>query len=238
VAVSAPAGCLYFLFTTERNLEPMVAIGASGALEDLEADLGTLVGPSSVVTSLDTSSTEPSRQVYNCTLTGTQSHEVSYTPFVRGRVAIADFPAWVSSQGVAGRVVTAIGPRDGALYATAFGRTGDSATYETRVVTTAIADLAAAVTDLASAGYFITAVGRDGTGSGAAGGFVVVGTRPAGSASARAVRIEDVPCIVGGGGFNEEVQGLFDEGFALVGDIYHGASACDGSPTWAFIAQK
>jgi hypothetical protein len=34
------------------------------------------------------------------------------------------------------------------------------------------------------------------------------------------------------------VQGLFDAGFALVGEIYHGNGACNGSPTWAFIAQK
>src|SRR5438874_6863242 len=150
-----------------------------------------------------------------------------------------DFPAWVAGEGGSGRVVTAVAPKDGALYATSFGRTGDANTYETKVVTSPFTKLEAALTDLASEGYFITALGRDGAGRNGAGGYVVVGTRVAGQTAERSIKIMDAVCVVGGAGKpgspEAAKQQLLDDGYALVGEIFHGSGNCDGSATWAQI---
>jgi hypothetical protein len=227
----------YVLFSTSVNLEPMVALAASGPLATLEADVATFSTASSIVVSLD-SSPDPG-SIYQSTWNGTQSAAVSYLPFVHAPVAVADFPAWVASEGASGRVVTALCPKDGALYATSFGRTGDTTSYQTQVVTTALPGLEAALTALASGGYFITALGRDGTGVNGAGGFVLVGTRAPGATAERSIKLVDVTCMPGA--MNDppaEIQHLFDAGYALVGEIFHGSGPCDGSPTWALIGEK
>jgi hypothetical protein len=234
----------FSMFSTNVNLEPMLVVGASGSLPSLHEDLDGLLTVRSIVVSLDCainllSFPDQRDGLYNVTLTGAQGGAISYLPADRASVAAADFPAWVAGEGMSGRVVTALCPKDDALYATSFGRTGDAASYETQVVTTTLDGLATHLTTLASGGYFITALGRDGTGIEGAGGFVIVGTRMAGAITERSIKIIDEPCVVGGAiGVEPPVQRLFDEGYALVGEIFHDAGGCSGAPTWAFIGEK
>jgi hypothetical protein len=105
------------------------------------------------------------------------------------------------------------------------------------VITAPLDGLESQLTTLASGGYYITAIGRDGTGTEGAGGFIVVGTRIAGRTTARSIKVIDQPCVVGAGTF-QPVQALFDENYAIVGEIFHGTSDCNGAPTWAFIGER
>jgi len=230
----------YEVFSTSENLEPMLVIATTGSLPSVDDDLAGLLTTHSVVVSLDATPSDVTFKMptYNALLSGTRSSHVSYSPYSRGSLAPADFPAWVSSQGSSGRVVTAVCPKDGALFATAFGLMGDTATYETQVVTSALDGLEAQLATLASGGYVITAFGRDGTGSDGAGGFVAVGTRVAGQTSARSIKIIDQPCIVNDPSPGNPVQMLFDDGYAIVGEIFHNPVACNGAPTWAFIGER
>ena len=231
----------YELFATNTNLEPMVAIASAGSLAKVADDLAGLLTSQSIVVSLDSAShgltpTDPLN--YNAILNGAQGGSVSYRPYAIGSFSPDTFSDWVSSQGSLGRVVTALCPKDGALFATSFGRAGDDLSYDTQVVTTAFDGLAAALEPVASDGYFITAMGRDGTGTEGAGKFIVVGTRPAGQTTPRTVKVIDFPCVVGGGGWTTAEQALLDEGYAIVGEIFHGTGHCDGTPAWAFIAER
>jgi hypothetical protein len=231
----------YELFATNANLEPMVAIATAGSLATVADDLAGLLTSQSIVVSLDAAShgvtpTDPPN--YNAILNGAQGGSASYLPFARGSFSADDFPTWVSTQGSLGRVVTALCPKDGALFATSFGRADDALSYETQVVTTAFDGLVAALDPLASDGYFITALGRDGTGTEGGGKFIVVGTRPAGQTTPRTVKLLDFPCVRGSGGWTTAEQMLLDEGYAIVGEIFHGTGECDGTPAWAFIGER
>src|SRR4029077_11372127 len=101
--------------------------------------------------------------LFNALLIGSMSGG-TYLPAVRAMVTVADFPAWAATQAAAGRVVTALCPKDDALYVTAFGRTGDDTRYETQVVTATLDQLPSSLWDLAASGYVVTALGRGDTG--------------------------------------------------------------------------
>jgi hypothetical protein len=223
----------YTLFSA-AGLEPMIVTATSGTLVEIDDDLPALVDSRAVVVGLDSSGPAklPATDgVYNVTLSGSEGG-VAYTPVTGAMVAAADLPAWAASRGATGSVITALCPKDGQLFVTAFGRAGDTSSYETQVVTATLAELVAKLEPLAAGGYVITALGRDGTG-----GFVAVGTRPAGQATPRTLKIVDQPCVVGGAVEGVPEQSFFDEGYALIGVVFHG-TGCDGSPTWLFIGQR
>ena len=241
LTLSGEVTSFYGVFSAAVDLEPMLYTTVSGSLPSIDADLVGLVSARSLVVSLDTSHQEgsagdPVTGIYNVLVSGSQGG-ASYEPMVRAMVTVADLPTWAATHAAAGHVATALGPKDGRLYVTAFGRTGDDTRYETEVVTATLDNLVSKLQSLAAAGYVITALGRDGSGVDGAGGFVAIGTRPAGQTAARTVKAVDQPCVVGAGSPTEPVQPLFDEGFAIVGMVFHGA-ACDGSPSWLFIGQR
>ena len=91
---------------------------------------------------------------------------------------------------------------------------------------------------MAAGGYIVTALGRDGTGINGAGNFIAVGTRVAGQTTPRTIKIVEIPCVPGAGDFGTPLDTLLADGFALVGEIFHGTGACDGSPAWALIGQR
>ena len=257
---------LWESFSTVENLEPMIGAAASSDLSNLDNDLTALVTSGSIVVSLDSgpgpgTATSPSRMIYNALVIGTQSNSVSYLPFDHVSVAVSDFAAWAASEGAAGRVVTAVcplaqdavdagqdaGAQDAApdagtseprVYATAFGRSGDTKTYETQVWIAPIGLAEVEIAAMARAGYIITAMGRDGTGREGAGNFIVVGTRIAGTADTRAVKILDIPCIPGGGELTAAPD-LLNDGYAVVGQVFDPLSPdCDGSRSATFIGEK
>jgi hypothetical protein len=227
--LSGEGSSYYGIFSTDPQVEPMVTIIKTDETAGIDADLDGVMAAQSIVASLDCG------DLYNAAVNGTVAATVTY-PATRATVAIGEFPGWVTAQGARGSVVTALCPRDGALYATAFGRSGDPTTYETKVAITALDGVVAGAEALGSEGYFITAVGRDGSGMDAAGRFVLVGTRAAGQTEARMVKAVDLPCVFGAGD-DHTIQALFDGGYALVGYIFHGKD-CDGRRTWLHIAQR
>jgi hypothetical protein len=235
----------YFWFDTAENLEPMIASVTSAPLAGLASDLDGLQDPRAVITALD-SGMGSFDQVYNALSSGTDSDAVAYAPFNPGAFAPQDIAAWAASVGARGQVVTALCPlpsdanAPAMIYGTAFGRQGDTATYETQVAITALDGLGAQLGAMAAAGYIITAIGRDGTGRDGAGSFIIVGTRAAGQMTPRTIKTVDVPCVAGGGNMvGKALEGLLGGGYALVGDIFHTVSfACDGSPTELLIGER
>ena len=67
----------------------------------------------------------------------------------------------------------------------AYARDGDTATYDATVADATPETLVAVATDLASAGYILTAFGRNGVGP-----LLVVGTRPAGVTTPRTITVQ------------------------------------------------
>ena len=240
--LSGEASSDYRVFSVP-NLEPMFFTSTSKALPGIDADLAQAVDSRAIVVALD-SSVQPSLPggnadgIYNALLSGSAGG-VTYLPVARTTVTATDFPAWVASQAAASKVVTALCPMGDGLYATAFGRTGDTTTYETQVVTATRDQLVAALTDLAATGYVVTALGRGDSGIDGAGTFIAVGTRPAGQTAARSLETVDQPCVAGAGTPGVLEQSFFDDGYALVGVIFHDPSgSCNGETAWLFIGER
>jgi hypothetical protein len=215
------------------NLEPMSFTATTNRLPGIDADLAQAVNSRAIVVGLDCSF-QPGVPggnpdgIYNALLSGSEGG-VTYLPTARATTTAADFPAWVASEAAAGRVVTAFCPTNDGLYATAFGRTGDDTSYETQVVTATLDQLVA---------YVVTALGRGDSGVDGAATFVAVGTRPAGQTAARSLKTVDQPCVVGATIPGVPEQSFFDDGYALIGVIFHGTGSCNGETSWLFIGER
>ena len=228
------------------DLEPMIVIGTSGQLPNIQPDLDQLVDARTVVVSLDTAfaagdGSSDSYGYYIAVLSGSQGG-VMYQPYSRGTTTAAGLADWMATQLSPGQVVTALGPTADGLFVTASGRDGDSTSYETQVVTATLDDLVSQLEGLAADGYVITALGRDGTGTDGASNFVAVGTRAPGQTAARTIEAADPPCG-GDAGYHgpyAAVQPLFDAGYAMIGAVFTDSADCDGvSPdSWLFIGER
>ena len=240
--LSGEASADYRLFSA-ANLEPMIVTATNNQLPGIDADLAQAVNSRAIVVSLDSSfqAGVPGGNpdgIYNAVLSGSEGG-VTYLPTARATTTAADFPAWVASQAAAGRVVTALCPTNDGLYATAFGRMGDDRSYETQVVTATLDQLVAQLEGLAANGYVVTALGRGDSGVDGAGSIVAVGTRPAGQTAARTLKTVDQPCLAGAGTPGVPEQSFFDDGYALVGVIFHDATgSCNGETAWLFIGER
>lgn len=227
------------------DLEPMIVTGASGELPDIQADLDQLVDPRTVVVSLDTGFLDTTSATgngsYIAVLSGSQDgdlYEPLYQPYSRGTTTAAGLADWMATQLSPGQVVTALGPTAGGLFVTAFGRVGDSTSYETQVVTATLGDLVSQLQGLAEGGYVITAFGRADSGTFSAGNFVAVGTRPPGQTAPRTLAAVDQLCVAGSGE-DLPVQSLFDEGYALIGAVDEDeAGDCTGEPGFLYIGEQ
>ena len=252
LTLSGEATTWYYMFKTVENLETMAGLATGGSLSAIETDLDGLRDPRGIITSLDSGDfgVDPPGYVYNALLIRTDSNSVTYDPFTRGAVTPDGLAAWAAEEGSRGVVVTALGPEargadasagTGLVYVAAFGRQGDTATYETQVAVAPFDALGAQLNAMAAGGYIITALGRDGTGIDGAGNFIAVGTRVAGQSSPRAITIVDAPCITGAGGDpgGTALHAMLADGYALVGEIFHSTSGnCDGTPSWALIGER
>jgi hypothetical protein len=227
------------------DLEPMIVTGASGQLPDIQSDLDQLVDARTVVVSLDTgflaTSLAAENGSYIAVLSGSQDgdlYEPLYQPYSRGTTTAAGLADWIATQLSPGQVVTALGPTSDGLFVTAFGRVGDSTSYETQVVTATLDDLVSQLQGLAEDGYVITAFGRADAGTFAAGNFVAVGTRAPGQTSPRTLAAVDQLCVAGSGE-DLPVQSLFDEGYALIGAVDQDATGdCTGEPEFLYIGEQ
>lgn len=240
----------YFSFSTAENLEMMTGTVTSGALSGLAHDLDGLHDWRGIVVSLDSGDFgAPPGYVYSALLLRTDSDRVAYDPYVRGAIAPASVAAWAADQASRGVVVTALCPAtsdvaagggSGLVQMMAFGRRNDTTTYETQAAIAPYDALGAQLEAMAAGGYIVTALGRDGTGINGAGNFIAVGTRVTGQTTPRPIKIVEIPCVPGAGDFGTPLDTLLTDGYALVGEIFHGGTngACDGSPTWALIGQR
>jgi len=85
----------------------------------------------------------------------------------------------------------------------------------------------------------ITALGRADGGVDGAGSYIAVGTRPAGQTTARALKTIDQTCVAGAGTPGVPEQSFFDNGYALVGVIFHDhGGICNGETAWLYIGER
>jgi hypothetical protein len=154
-------------------------------LDSLTRGWAAAFGSDAVVTSLDV---EAPCATWAFSVSRT-TQAGAFEPALDGSVTAADLQALATSEGAAGRVLTAVSYRDGLVWYVAHGWSlAPSAVYEAKVVTTSFDGVAGAVVSLAEEGYVITAAGSGDLG---ASGFVLVGTRPQGESQPR-------PFLLGG----------------------------------------
>ena len=114
-------------------------------------------------------------------------------------------------------VITALSFNAGQLDVFSCGWKGDTTTlYDTNVQTATLGTVGTAATNLAAAGFIITAFGGNGTD-----GLVLVGTKMHGDSVARPLRL--VP------DGSQKTQ-WWDQGFAIVGVVFD--STGGGTTTW------
>jgi len=148
---------------------PSRDFGVMGSwLANLSTDLEPLLGPKTVITSLDIPGAEGSYGLAWATTT----FPGNYT-CIQNTVAPSAFPALVAQEGAAGRVITALTFYAGQVYAFSYGWDGDPGTvYETQVAAAAAGQVCAQAADLSARGYILTALGGNDTS-----GYLLVGTR-------------------------------------------------------------
>jgi len=238
----------YFTFSTVENLEMMTGTVRGGVLAEMAGDLDELHDFRGIVTSLDSGDFgAPPGYIYSTLLLRTDSNTVTYEPYTRAAVAPDGLADWAADQASRGVVVTALCPATndadagggaGLVFVTAYGRRGSTTAYETQVAIAPYDTLGAQLDAMAAGGYIVTALGRDGTGRDGAGNFIAVGTRVAGQTAPRTIKIVDAQCVPGAGLFGTQLDTLLADGYALVGEIFHGNGNCDGSPAWAMIGER
>jgi hypothetical protein len=180
-------------FTPTSAIAQMVSVAQAGLLADVETDLAALLESHGVVTSLDYGF-----RTYALTMTT----PVSGNPVYNEQAVETDrasFEAWAAMVGTHGYVVTALSGDGTTIHALAFAPVGEARTFETQVVDATAATLVARASDLAAGGYTITAFGHDGNTT-----RILVGTRPTGVTTPRA--------IASGG----EPSAMLAEGYAVV----------------------
>jgi hypothetical protein len=135
-------------------------------------------------------------------------------------VSPEDVGSLVAGDGQLGWVVTAVASHAGRTWIVAYDWAGEPPTvYETSVRRAGGSTLGQVASGLASEGYIITAMGRDG-----AGGLLLVGTRVQGDSMAR-------PLVVVTG--SEVPADLLQRGYAIVGSVFD-----TDTSTWTWIAQQ
>lgn len=177
------------------------------------------LSPQSVITSLDL---EPASALF--AVAWVQQPSPGAFDLAVRTVAPADFPAAATQEGAAGRVITAVSAdSSGQLTYLSYGWQQDTTTvYEAAVVTASPADAPAAATNLAAAGYIITASGQADANS----DVVFVGTRVQGDTLPR-------PFVADQG----SVQGvsLQQQGYVIVAVVVNLADTTD---PYAFLYER
>ena len=112
-------------------------------------------------------------------------------------------------------------------------RLADSTAYDVQVLTTGLDGVPAAAVQLAGASYFITAVGRDGTGIEGEGGFILVGTKPRGSTAVRTAEV-----VRGVPGAPEGALTLYADGYAVVGSMFDKRPGAADAGNWVFVGER
>jgi hypothetical protein len=158
-----------------------------------------LADPSTVLTSLDTESTDDAYAV--AYVTASQSTGFSMSSQI---VDLADLQAAATQEGLNGRVITAISYMSGRPYYFSYGWSADTSTqYDVQVTTATFDGITDAAANLAGQGFIITALGGNVTD-----GFLLVGTKIKGDQLPRPLR-----SVASG----EQSTQLWQPGYAQVG---------------------
>jgi hypothetical protein len=178
---SPPSGTCTWAFGMSSAKPGMTTTYDTNLVDSLTAGWAAALGSDAVVTALDL---EAPTGLYGLSVSRT-TQAGAFEPALDGTVAPADLQALATSEGAAGRVLTAVSYRDGLVWYVSHGWSlAQSAVYETRVVTTSFDGLAGAAWSLADEGYVITAAGSGDTG---ANGYILVGTRQQGQLAPRSL---------------------------------------------------
>jgi len=150
----------------------------AGNLSDLNAELQSISGPNEVITSL---ALEPGYGQYG--ISWVQADQFTGFDYNLQITPLSQMQAVAAVDGEEGRVITAVAfDGSGNANLISYGWKGGQRTYEVKTMTVPATGIIAAATDLANAGYFISAFGGDDTI-----GWVLVGTRVKGDTLPRAI---------------------------------------------------
>lgn len=205
-------GTCDWYFAVATGVPGMAITYDAGRLDLLPEAWAADLPSDTIVTSLDL---QEGSNAYAMSLSRT-TQVGAFTSVVQGAVPPDQLQAAASSEGAAGRVLTAVSYRAGLVSYVSYGWSLDTATvYEARVVTTPFDAVVAAAEALAAEGYVLTACGA---GNGGANGLVLVGTRAQGSTAPRSVVF---PANVSALDGHALVAFLFDPGtsaYTLIGE--------------------
>jgi hypothetical protein len=208
--VGNPYGCTWFF--TQFGL-PTGVTGLSLGYESFasntsdnsfpDAALDALANGHNVFFSLDL-------QLANYTFAASwiQSNTAGGFSYSQQSVDPSQLQAVATQLGQQSSVITAISyDASGNAYFIAYGWTGDTTVYEVLVATATFDNLNTQATNLANAGYIITAVGGNPTN-----GFLLIGTRVQGDTMARPIVVLNSNTAT-----SSQWQQLFDDGYSIVG---------------------
>jgi hypothetical protein len=185
---------------------------SSTNFDNLDSDLNALAVQDTVITSLDL---EPNNDAF--AISSIQTSQAGGFSFIRHSVPPAQVQALATQLGEQSQVITAISFDTCAdAFFLSYGWQSDTTTiYESKVVTATLSTVGAEATNLALAGYIITALGGDTTN-----GFLLVGTRVQGDTMPRPILVV-VPTT------DADLTPLFLSGNAVVGYLVNA-----GTSTW------
>jgi hypothetical protein len=173
----------FWWYHVDPTVPGMTIAYEASALAALPPDWASALPPDTVVTSLDL---EVGSGAYAMALSQT-TQAGEFTPVVQGSVALDQLQAVAASEGASGRVLTAVSFQGGLVTYVSYGWSrARSATYEAKVVGVKLDMVVPEALGLAAEGYAITAFGA---GDDAANGLVLVGTRPQGETTPRALQV-------------------------------------------------
>lgn len=212
---SGPLACgwVFTTFGLPANVTGLnVGYLASSDFTRLASDVANIDTGHAVITSIDL---HPGSGYAISFLEAVQSTGFTLT---QGTVAPSALQAAATQEGALSRVITAVSFNAGNVTYFSYAWQSDSTTvYEAQVATATFATLGTAATNLAQAGYIITALGGNGTD-----GFILVGTRVKGNTAARPILIGEQPQIL-------------TQGYAIVGYITQNSG---GIFATTFIGEK
>jgi hypothetical protein len=194
-----PGNCSwsYGLFLLPKGAVGRTTSYISGVLSDFSTDLATLVGPNTVITSLDLFEGQDAYALQAIKTSGSDVYLFGSATVLPGELQSA-----ISREAAIGRVITAVSVSAGQATYISYGRQGDLSTiYESNTLPATSSTVGSVATGLAQQGYVITAVGgncRD--------GFLLVGTRVQGDSTPRP--------------FHVTSQMVSDRGYTMVGSIF------------------
>lgn len=225
-----PASCSwqYATFNQPTSVTTSLTTGyASDAYTSLQTDIGSgfqgmpsLMSPNVVVTSL---SLAPADNLY--AVSYMQTTQTGTFDLAQHTISPSQIQSSATTEGLAGRVITALSLEPPSLVYFSYGWTGDTGTiYEAEAVTATFGTASTVASSLASQGYIITAIGSDPTDPNSE--IVMVGTRVQGDTTPRPILV--LP-------FASDPTPILTGGYAIVGTVL---TTTNGTDSGVWICER